>query len=46
MWREVNGNRIPGGSEDVMLDLMIRQLAKNYQRKTKELERPQGSSKL
>lgn len=46
MWREVNGNRVPGGSEDVMLDLMIRQLAKNYQRKTKELERPQGSSKL
>lgn len=46
MWREVNGNRIPGGSEDVMLDLMIRQLAKNYQRKTKELDRPSGSSKL
>ncbi|KAK5108582.1 hypothetical protein LTR62_008158 [Meristemomyces frigidus] len=46
MWREVNGQRIPGGSEDVMLDLMIRQLAKNYQRKTKELERPRGSSKL
>ncbi|EMD00962.1 hypothetical protein BAUCODRAFT_190396 [Baudoinia panamericana UAMH 10762] len=46
MWREVNGHRIPGGSEDVMLDLMIRQLAKNYQRKTKELERPSGSSKL
>jgi len=46
MWREVNGNRIPGGSEDVMLDLMIRQLAKNYQRKTKEMERPKGSSKL
>lgn len=32
-----------GGSEDVMLDLMIRQIAKNYQRKTKELERPHGS---
>ena len=46
MWREVNGNRIPGGSEDVMLDLMIRQLAKNYQRKMKELERPAGTSKL
>lgn len=33
-----------------MLDLMVRQLVKNYQRKTKELdrkmERPQGSSKL
>ncbi|KAF2767948.1 acyl-CoA dehydrogenase [Teratosphaeria nubilosa] len=46
MWREVNGNRIPGGSEDVLLDLMVRQLAKNYQRKTKELERPKGSSRL
>jgi len=46
MWREVNGTRIPGGSEDVMLDLMVRQLAKNYQRKTKELERPRGSSRL
>ncbi|KAK4560528.1 hypothetical protein LTR86_005725 [Recurvomyces mirabilis] len=46
MWREVNGQRIPGGSEDVMLDLMIRQLAKNFQRKTKELERPRGSSRL
>lgn len=46
MWREVNGNRIPGGSEDVMLDLMVRQLAKNYARKTKELERPRGSSRL
>jgi len=29
-----------------MLDLMIRQLVKNYQRKTKAMERPQGSSKL
>jgi acyl-CoA dehydrogenase len=46
MWSVVNGHRIPGGSEDVMLDLMIRQLAKNYQRKTKELERPRGSSRL
>ena len=35
-----------GGSEDVMLDLMVRQLVKNYQRKTKAMERPQGSSKL
>lgn len=32
-----------GGSEDVMLDLMVRQLAKNYQKKTKELEKSQGS---
>lgn len=35
-----------GGSEDVMFDLTIRQLVKNYQNKTKELERPKGSSKL
>jgi acyl-CoA dehydrogenase len=46
MWREVNGVRIPGGSEDVMLDLMVRQLVKNYQRKTKLQERPKGSSRL
>ena len=32
-----------GGSEDVMLDLMIRQLAKNYQQKTRELEKSGGS---
>lgn len=38
--------RIPGGSEDVMLDLAVRQLVKNYQNKTKMLERPRGSSKL
>ena len=46
MYREVMGARIPGGSEDVMLDLAIRQLVKNYRNKTKELERPKGSSKL
>ncbi|EME88347.1 uncharacterized protein MYCFIDRAFT_27990 [Pseudocercospora fijiensis CIRAD86] len=43
MWREVNGNRIPGGSEDVMLDLMVRQLGKNYERKLKELMMTPGS---
>lgn len=43
LYREVNGARIPGGSEDVMLDLAVRQLLKNYQRKTKELNR---SSKM
>lgn len=32
-----------GGSEDVMLDLMVRQLAKNYKAKTKELEKSQAS---
>jgi len=44
--REAFGNRIPGGSEDVMLDLCIRQMVKNYQSKTKALERPKGSSKI
>jgi len=44
--REAFGNRIPGGSEDVMLDLCIRQLVKNYQKKTKALERPRGSSMI
>lgn len=43
MWREVNGNRIPGGSEDVMLDLMVRQLGKNYERATKKLQQSSGS---
>lgn len=46
LYREVPGARIPGGSEDVMLDLAIRQLVKNYQAATKALERPSGSSKL
>jgi len=35
--------RIPGGSEDVMLDLAVRQLVKLYQAKTKDLG---GSSKI
>lgn len=46
LYREVPGSRIPGGSEDVMLDLSVRQLVKNYKNKTKELERPRGTSKL
>ncbi|KAG9240015.1 acyl-CoA dehydrogenase-like protein [Calycina marina] len=50
IYREVPGARIPGGSEDVMLDLAIRQLVKNFQRKKKELEveleRSGRSSKL
>ncbi|KAF2842408.1 short-chain specific acyl-CoA dehydrogenase mitochondrial precursor [Patellaria atrata CBS 101060] len=46
IYREVPGIRIPGGSEDVMLDLAVRQLVKNYQTKMKEMERPRGSSKL
>ncbi|PNS18991.1 Acyl-CoA dehydrogenase [Sphaceloma murrayae] len=46
LYREVPGNRIPGGSEDVMLDLMVRQLVKVYQTGKPIQERPQGSSKL
>ncbi len=46
IYREVPGARIPGGSEDVLLDLSIRQLVKNYRNATKALERPSGSSKL
>ena len=36
IYREVPGARIPGGSEDVMLDLAIRQLVKNFQKKSKK----------
>ena len=43
IYREVPGARIPGGSEDAMLDLAVRQLVKNFQRETKMLERPRGS---
>lgn len=46
IYREVMGARIPGGSEDVMLDLSIRQLVKNYKNATQAMERPKGSSKL
>ncbi|KAJ4296642.1 hypothetical protein N0V90_006690 [Kalmusia sp. IMI 367209] len=46
IYREVPGIRIPGGSEDVMMDLGVRQLVKNFKSKTKALERPKGSSKL
>ncbi|KAI4128958.1 MAG: hypothetical protein LQ347_003964 [Umbilicaria vellea] len=46
IYREVPGARIPGGSEDVLLDLAVRQLVKNYKNKTKEIERPKGSLKL
>ncbi|KAI4240580.1 MAG: hypothetical protein L6R40_005068 [Gallowayella cf. fulva] len=46
IYRDVPGARIPGGSEDVMLDLAVRQLVKNYRNRTKALERPKGSSRL
>lgn len=31
IYRDVPGARIPGGSEDVLLDLAVRQLVKVYQ---------------
>ncbi|KAF2460896.1 short-chain specific acyl-CoA dehydrogenase mitochondrial precursor [Lineolata rhizophorae] len=46
IYREVMGVRIPGGSEDVLLDLAVRQLLKIYQAKTKALGKEQGSPKL
>lgn len=46
IYREVPGARIPGGSEDVMLDLAVRQLVKNFLNKTNMQERPRGSSKI
>lgn len=42
IYREIPGSRIPGGSEDVMLDLAIRQLVKMYRAKTRGL----GKEKL
>jgi acyl-CoA dehydrogenase len=35
IYREVPGIRIPGGSEDVLLDLAVRQLVKLYQDQSK-----------
>ena len=46
IYREIPLARVPGGSEDVMLDLAVRQLVKNYRSKTRLLERPKGSSRL
>ncbi|KAI9699122.1 MAG: hypothetical protein M1836_003311 [Candelina mexicana] len=46
IYREVPLARVPGGSEDVLLDLAVRQLVKNYRNASKLLERPRGSSKL
>lgn len=46
IYRDVPVARVPGGSEDVMLDLAVRQLVKNYQYQKKILEWPKGSSKL
>ena len=38
IYRDVMGARIPGGSEDVMLDLAVRQLVKLYEREVKKRE--------
>ncbi|KAH7305892.1 long-chain specific acyl-CoA dehydrogenase [Stachybotrys elegans] len=38
IYREVPGARVPGGSEDVLLDLAIRQLVRLYAAKSKELK--------
>jgi acyl-CoA dehydrogenase len=46
IYREAPGARIPGGSEDIMLDLAVRQLVKNYRNKTKMLERQSASPKI
>ncbi|KAI5297917.1 hypothetical protein KEM55_004070 [Ascosphaera atra] len=35
MYRDVPGLRIPGGSEDVMMDLAVRQLVRIYEQKVK-----------
>lgn len=43
IYRDVPGAVVPGGSEDVLLDLGIRELVKGYRRKIKQLE---ASSKL
>ncbi|KAH7011139.1 acyl-CoA dehydrogenase/oxidase [Ilyonectria destructans] len=42
IYREIPAARIPGGSEDVMFDLAVRQLVKQYETKTKAL----GKQKL
>ncbi|KAF5601168.1 Medium-chain specific acyl dehydrogenase mitochondrial [Fusarium pseudocircinatum] len=40
IYREIPAARIPGGTEDVMFDLAIRQLVKSYQSSTKALSAP------
>ena len=45
IYRDVFAARIPGGAEDVLMDLAVRQLVKNYQKATKRLEQ-EGGSKL
>lgn len=43
IYREVPCVRVPGGSEDVLMDLAIRELVKNFRQKVKELEQSSGS---
>jgi acyl-CoA dehydrogenase len=43
LYREVPGARIPGGSEDVLLDLSVRQLVKNYKAKLAALNKSAGA---
>lgn len=38
IYRDVPGAVVPGGSEDVMLDLGVRELVKNYRRAIRKLE--------
>lgn len=45
IYRDVPGARIPGGSEDVLLDLAIRQLAKRFQEGVK-LQQQQPKPKI
>ncbi|KAK4236877.1 mitochondrial long-chain specific acyl-CoA dehydrogenase [Achaetomium macrosporum] len=42
LYRDVMGGRIPGGSEDVLLDLAVRQLVKIYKVQTKMLQAARG----
>lgn len=46
IYHDVPGARIPGGSEDVLLDLAVRQLVKSYQKAADTMERQKGSPKL
>lgn len=46
IYRETPGFRIPGGSEDVLLDLAIRQFVKAFQTRDELLDQPRWHSKL
>ncbi|KAF1816839.1 acyl-CoA dehydrogenase [Eremomyces bilateralis CBS 781.70] len=40
LYREIPGARIPGGSEDVLLDLSIRELVKHFRAQSAALDKP------